>query len=110
MKHLQLFENVGDNFWLVVYNILNGDISYTLYPDEESAENHIITVVNQERRDLEQDNYNDDMFFSDVEDAMDWYDDTFSNITMTYHKIKLSSHFTGSDKLKRMKDIKKYNL
>ena len=104
MKHLKLFENVGDTFWLVQ----QGD-SFTLYPDEESAKNLIISICNEEIGE-----YTDDMYFTDVDSALDWYRDEKSgglvSDVLDYYDVKLQPSYEGDKKLKKMREIKKYNL
>jgi len=99
MKHLELFENKKyKDFWLVDYFVKdNHEHSYHLFPDLESAENWIITVVNNERDELEE-NYTDDMFFTDVDEAMEWYENTFRDIELSYHRIYLKHKHEPSDK------------
>jgi hypothetical protein len=112
MKHLKLFENQEyKEFWLVDYYIKdNNEHNFHLFEDEESAEIWVITVVNQEREEIDE-NYTDDMFFTEAYDALDWYEDHFSDIDLSYRKIKLSKPLKGiSDKLQRLRDAKKYNL
>jgi hypothetical protein len=112
MKHLEIFENKKyKDFWLVDYFYKDDhEHSYNLFPDLESAEIWIITIINNEREELEQENYNDNMFFTDIDEAMEWYEGTFNDIELSYHHIYLKSKLTPGDKLKMMRDSKKYNL
>lgn len=113
MKHIKTFENNSEDYWLFVYDIKNGDASYTLYPDQESCENSIIDIINEEREsyEIEEENeYNEDMIFTDINEALDWYNDTFSDITITYHSLHLSPKYSGSEKIKKLRTTRNYNL
>jgi hypothetical protein len=114
MKHLEFFENKArQEFWLFKYIINNNnmDMSLHLYPDRESAEIAVLTTINDERMELEGDSYNQStMYFIDVDEALNWYEDTFTDTIITYDKISLSSPLTPGPELKRMREIKKYNL
>jgi len=47
MKHLKLFENRGDKFWIVVYEHFEDASSnfQSLFDDRESAENYYIELI-----------------------------------------------------------------
>lgn len=114
MKYINLYENIENyikpKYWLLDYYIKdNHSHSYSLYPDEESVQNAIITIINDERGEFEEE-WNDEMYFTNYDDAIDWYEKTFSDIKIIYHKVALKDHFDGGPDLKRMRDIRKYNL
>jgi len=114
MKHLKLFENIYSNleYWLVSHHITtNYEIDFTLYPDEESAKNYIIMIVNKERQESTIDNYySNDMIFTDVDSALDWYHEIYDDIHISYEKITLSNHYELPEKILLLKNISKYNL
>jgi len=107
MKHLKLFENNNNEFWLVDYYIIEDNShDYTLLPDEQSAENYIISLINDEKRNLDGEN---DIFIY-VDDAINWYNNTFFDINITYEKIQLSSKIKLDDKIEKLRVLNKYNL
>ena len=111
MKHLKLFENRRQEFWLFDYHIKdNHEHSYYLFPDKESAENSIIMTINNERQELETNSWSDEMFFTEMDEAMDWYEKNFNEIEIRYDRITLSSHYDGGEELRKHREIKKYNL
>lgn len=111
MKHLKLFENNPEEYWLVTYDIHEQpEVNYTLYKDKESAKNDIIETINSERLDLEAEDYTDEHIFTDVDKAMDWYEQKFTDITIGYERIYLSKPYELSDKTKLIKQTRKFNL
>jgi hypothetical protein len=113
MKVLKLYEkkieDLYDQYcWLVVY-LEEGDSSNYLYPDEESAKNCCIHLINTDRRQMLGHNYNDSSVFIDFHEAMFWYEKNV-NITITLQKIPLRKPYDGSPDMIRVRDMKKYNL
>jgi len=109
MKHLKLFENKENEYWLVDYRYIyqnNSDCS--LFPDEKSAEDYAIMLVNDEKRGIEGDNYSDDMFFVYYDEAIEWCE-TLSDIRINVSNIKLEPPFKNKE-LEKRREIKKYNL
>lgn len=111
MKHLKLYENKQKTLWLLDYYIIKGsDHSYRLYPDRESAENMAIEIINDERDQLENEDYDEYNYFTDYETAMKWYENTFNDIIITIDEVKVSDKYEGSEKFKLKKAAKQYNL
>ena len=113
MKHLKIFENQKNYYWIVDYCIIDDDShSYHLFPDKESAEIYIIHIINEEREAIE--NLTDDKYFTEIDKALNWYEKTFKDIEITYDKILLEEKFEGSAKFIAMRSLrrnaKKYNL
>lgn len=112
MKHLKLFENSNQNtFWLFDY--YDGmEHSYLLFSNEEDCKNYIIETINDERKDFEENYYNgydDSMYFTDVDEAIEWSSDNNSDVVLSYDEVELHN-YKMNNKLKKMKEIKKYNL
>lgn len=112
MKHLRLFENTNDEtFWIVDYNIVaDYENSYTLFPDEESAKDYIITIINEEREDCDVCDDDTPELFIDYDTATDWYEDMFNDIRLSYNEIALYKNFEMDDRVKKLREIQKYNL
>lgn len=113
MKHIKTFENNSENYWLFVYDIKDGDTSYSLYPDQETCENNIIDIINEERENYEIDNeveYTEDMIFTEIDEALEWFEDNFKGVTITYHSLHLSPRYSGSEKIKKLRTTRNYNL
>ena len=116
MKHIKLFENkyLGTEYlWLFdYYTKEDEDHAYLLFSDEEDCKNYIIEVINEEREDFEiseGNTYNDSMFFIDIEEAMDWIETNNNGVTLSYQEVDIHE-YKMSEKLKEMKQMKKYNL
>jgi hypothetical protein len=105
----KIFENKEQEFWLFDYYIKNESHYYCLYPDKESVEIAILDTINEERSEIEE-GYTNDMYFTDVKDALKWYEDNFNDIIINYEQLELSEPLKPSEKLKMMRNTKKYNL
>jgi len=111
MKHLKIFENVNTEYWVTIYHGSGKDVYLDMFPDEESAKNHIIMIVNDERETGEwEKDYTEDMIFTDIDSALEWYKDEFTNTSISYEKVRLSEHFDLPEKLQVLKTSRKYNL
>ena len=113
MKHLQLFENKGDMFWIVVYESRSGNY-VSLFDDRESAENYYIDIVNdlkasdtyyrQKGRKLS----NNEMIVTE-EEADDWLSDNY-DYSIKIESIVNKGKFELPEKLQIARNSKKYNL
>lgn len=114
MKHLKLFENTQQTFWLYCYTVIDGNSQdFYLYPDKESVENHILSVINGEREELSintGEEYDDYMYFTDVEEALEWYKEEYDDVIISYKEITLEDKVEADEKLKKMRTLRKYNL
>ena len=112
MKVLKLYEKIEDKYdtfyWLVTY-LEDGIISPYLYPDEESAKNACIHLINTDRRQMLGHNYNENSVFTDFHEAMFWFEKNVS-IKITIEKVPLRKPYQGSLDMIRIRDAKKYNL
>ena len=109
MKYVKKFENTNNEFlWLILY-IEEDNIQPYLFSNKESAENWWIHLINDDRKQMVGHNYNDKMIFTDLNEAVFWYQNNI-NIKITMQKINLIKQFEGSNDMIRMRDIKKYNL
>jgi len=80
MKHIKLFENKGDVFYIVICEDLNDASSnwQTLFDDEESAENYYIEIVNTYVRDRQyrkNKNFTEADYILTFDDAVEWMDE-----------------------------------
>jgi hypothetical protein len=113
LKHLKLFESIGDIKWIVI-NIPFGDPSeymISIFDDMESAENYFIELVNDiamsdkyENEDYE--DYNDIIFT--VEDAEEYV--SSNDYVVEYKSFNVRGKYELPEKLKIGADSKKYNL
>ena len=114
MKHLKLYENINPTYWMLnYYNKDSDENSYSLYPDKDSVENAILEIVNDERKeylDAEEQEYDDDMIFIYMEDALKWYQNNFSDIEISYENVTLSNKMETNEKIKKLRTLKNYNL
>ena len=112
MRHLELFENKEHKrFWLFDYFIKESNShTYKLYPDKESCEIAIITIINEERLGTEGNRYTEDMYFTEIGEAQDWYEQNYNDVVIDYYELTLSKKLTPGPKLKMMRNAKKYNL
>ena len=110
MKYIKKFENSSETFWIYNYYIRNDNHSYYLFPDKESVENHILDVINEERKNYEDEDYNDSMYFTDVKEALEWCEENFNDIIISYSSVKLEPPYEGSEELNRMKEVRKFNI
>lgn len=106
MKIKRFNEGVaGETFWLFDYFIKdNLDHNYKLFPNLESVHLYTLDIINEERKVLEDVDYTEDMFFTDIDKATKWYEEIFDDIKFDWQEIKLEREY------KLDKDIKKYNL
>jgi len=114
MKHIKVFEQIKEQeLWLMIYDIIKGESNYMVFDDEESCKNTIIDIINDERSELyksREEDYTDDKYLTDYDDAINWYELTIMDATINYQKIKISPKFDGSERFKRLKETRKYNL
>jgi hypothetical protein len=118
MKYLKtIVENKQEEFWLLIYDDLNDHIHSYLFYDFNSLESYGLDIINTERKEFEDESYDEEeMYFTDLWNAVEWCNDNFKDIQITYKKIKPIEHF--DKKLQTIKNIgkdayysgKKYNL
>lgn len=114
MKHLRLFENRGDEFYIVVYEYLE-DASgnyVALFDDAKSAENYYIEVINDLKKDKfirKKKNWNDGDIITSVQEAEDFLDDNWEYKVHT-ELIRNKGKYELPEEIQRARDAKKYNL
>jgi len=102
MKHLKIFENSSINYWLLHFDDEYDD--FKLFSNKQSLENYILDMINEE---LEE---NDLEPIINLRDAINWYNDTSDTTTIDYKQLTLINNYKLPEKLKRLKEVKKYNL
>ena len=112
MKHMKLFEKLQHYYIFDYYIVSSNEHNYYLFPDLQSCQLYFLDIVNEERKDLEGDDYDDEtMFFTDVKNASNWYFKNFTGeIEMGCEPVTLKDKYVPSEELKLKIDLKKYNL
>ena len=111
MKHLKLFENKRQTFWLMEYYIRSEDMhTYELHSNKESVELAILEIINREKADAIGDEEYDKIYFTEVEEALNWFNGWDDDTEISYTLLKLEESLKVSEELQKARDIKKYNL
>ena len=112
MKHLKLFES-KNKIWIVDYYLKDGnDHNFTFFWTEKDAKDYIIDIINDERDQLQSsldEEYTDSMYFTEYRKAMDWYNSNFNDIDIILGSGEVSN-YNPSEKLVKMREIRKFNL
>lgn len=115
MKHIKFFEKENDKYWIVVVENLDDVMAsdQTLYDDEQSAENHFIEIINDEKaRHFEKQGKEftlNDVFVSRME-AEHWLKENVFDVRMYYYGIFVEGKCEESERVKLAKQVKKYNI
>jgi len=112
MKHLKLFENDETLYCLVDWHGLgSNDHSFSLFATQQEAEDYIIDCINDEKETYDEDEGKPFEMFIDYDEASDWLYANVENLEMTisYQRIPLET-FEPSKEMKRLRELKKYNL
>ena len=116
MKYLKkLFEKENEKYWIVVVENLDDVMAsnQTLYDDEQSAENHFIELINDEKeRQFEKQGKEftlNDVFISKME-AKDWLEENVFDVRIYYSLIYVEGKCEESERVKLAKRSNKYNL
>ena len=114
MKHLKLFENNTNTFWIVAYTHDREDSNLELYPDEESADNSVIMYVNslvKQFADVD-DGYDEEDLILTLEDALDYYQEQFGEegYSVEVQEITLNDKVELDEEIKILINKNKYNL
>jgi hypothetical protein len=111
LKHLKLFESVGDIKWIVIIIPFDypNDYMVSMYNDEESAKNSFINIVNDIAMSDTYGIHGDyiDIIFT-VEDAEEYV--RSKGYIVEYKSITIENKYELPENLKIGADSKKYNL
>jgi hypothetical protein len=115
MKYIKRYENVGDRLWIVIYEDLDDerDSFQKLFNNKESAENYYIYFANEKKYDYYKyvkEELDEKDYLLTVEDVDKWLDFRSSMYNLTYKEIEILDKFELPDEIRRLRDVKKYNL
>lgn len=116
MKHIKLYENHKKNYYIVNFITPSFEVENILFDNVESAKDYIIQFINEKREEYEFNEFSDEMLFTDINKALDWYDqniDKPDDLIITYEGVTLTN-FEFDDKMKKLRELRKntknYNL
>ena len=119
MKHLHLFENKGDVFWIVVFeNTEDGSSNYvSLFDDMESAKNYYIEIANELKANLKYRKHagryhtdlSEDEIIVTVDEAEDWLSNNYE-YNIIYKEIINKGKYELPEELTIVKNSRKYNI
>lgn len=115
MKHIKLFENKGDVFYIVICQHLNDSSSnwQVLFDDEESAENFYIDTVNDFLREtfyLKSSRITETYFILTFDDAVEWMTENEYDVKLHCDRVENKGTYELSKEVRLARDTKKYNL
>jgi len=115
MKHIKLFENKGDVFYIVVCEDLNDSYSnwQALFDDEESAKNYYIETVNdfvRDRFNRMKNKFTKSDYVLTFEDAVEWMDENEYDNKLHCNRIESRGTYDLPYNIKIAKDAKKFNI
>lgn len=117
MKYLKkLFEKENDKYWIVIIENLKDfeASSQELFDDEESAKNHFLEIVNDEKERMFEFSGKDftlnDVLISRIE-AEDWLrDENVLDVRIYYYGTYVQGKCEESERIKLAKETRKYNI
>lgn len=109
MKHIKIYEKVNKQYWIVCVEFpYDPERNYhELYEDEQSAKNKVIDVVNNESKDILNDDYK---IITDLNEAEELIDNVLDGINVYYYKIFIEDKFDLPEYIVLAKKAKKYNI
>jgi len=115
MKYIKTYENVGEQLWIVIYDNFDfiGHNFQKLFNDKESAENFFIAFANEKKYDdytRKKRNFDENDYLLSVEDTYKWLGSEIHGFDIKYESIEVLGKFELSDDIKRLRNVKKYNL
>ena len=136
MKHIKTYEgNINDDYYVALRipigmkkSLIIGNMKLWVFKDGQDVQNFILNGINGEIENYGKgqgwpelnldsfENYEHELdennrpFFFDVEEAMEWYNDTNKDTEWTYFAMDLESNVQLSDKIQQRLDAEKYNL
>ena len=112
ITNFKLYENVENQVWLVqLFDSNQVLLSTEVCQDEESVENYIINLANDDRKDISEnseEDYTEDMIFIYVDDVIKWYQNS-NDIEIMYHPEKVRNDKLD-EQIIRLRETRKYNL
>lgn len=112
MKYLKKFENVGDHYWIVVYeDYTDKENSFqSLYDDQESAENKYLDVVNNDVEWRERHKKNKSKLIITIEEADEYVENEMDGCTVYYYEIIVEPREELREDIKLARQARKYNI
>lgn len=116
MKYLELFEAKKPTYWIVNYYLKdNRQFNSLLFNNKESAELYLIELINNIRVEYEETHknrfskpYNDDIYFTKIDEALDWFQAKIFDIDIEYKDISVSDDFEPSLEFQRIKKEREF--
>jgi hypothetical protein len=115
MKHLKIYENKGDVFYIVMYEDMADASSnwQVMFEDEESAENYYVETVNDFVRDkfyMKKKKFTENDFILTFEDSVEWMDENEYDSKLYCNRIESRGTHELPYNIKIAREAKKYNL
>lgn len=114
MKYLKTYENNSNQVWVVIYTSWEDAMSnfVKVFKDYESADNYFFTYLNERKENSihfnEKRDMRDDEYILTDEDADEFIQEEYSfDLVIESKEIEI---YELPEKIKMLKDTKKYNL